>query len=155
MPVQAINKPLDIERIITQLKKTSNTQFEFNDINVQLDPNLFIPNISIINELRRQALANIETTAIEKFKRNIDIKYSPANSVAPQITQKGISVCFNILDDTLDYTKLNNFSNAYIPLKYFYNNKYFEIINTIAKKADIYVYMPIIIRGNYKNMATN
>ena len=69
MPVQAINKPLDIERIITQLKKTSNTQFEFNDINVQLDPNLFIPNISIINELRRQALANIETTAIEKFKR--------------------------------------------------------------------------------------
>lgn len=67
-PVKAINKPLDIERIITQLKKTSNTQFEFNDINVQLDSNLFIPNISIINELRRQALANIETCAMQNLK---------------------------------------------------------------------------------------
>ena len=131
-PVKAINKPLDIERIITQLKKTSNTQFEFNDINVQLDSNLFIPNISIINELRRQALANIETCAMQKFKRNLNIKYSPTNSIAPQVTQKDISVCFNILDETLDYAKLTNFSKAYIPLKYFYNNKYFDIINTIA-----------------------
>lgn len=155
IPVQAINKPLDIERIITQLKKTSNTQFEFNDISVQLDSNLFIPNISIINELRRQALANIETCAIQKFKRNLDIKYSPTSNISPQVTQKDVSVCFNILDEVFDYTKLNNFSNAYIPLKYFYNNKYFEIINTIAKKADIYVYMPIIIRGNYKNLLAN
>ena len=148
------NSPV-IERIITQLKKTSNTQFEFNDINVQLDSNLFIPNISIINELRRQALANIETCAMQKFKRNLNIKYSPTNSIAPQVTQKDISVCFNILDETLDYAKLTNFSKAYIPLKYFYNNKYFDIINTIAKKADIYVYMPIIIRGNYKNLLAN
>ena len=113
------------------------------------------PNISIINELRRQALANIETCAIQKFKRNLDIKYSPTNNISPQVTQKDVSVCFNILDEVFDYTKLNNFSNAYIPLKYFYNNKYFEIINTIAKKADIYVYMPIIIRGNYKNLLAN
>ena len=155
MPVQAINKPLDIDRIITQLKKTSNTQFEFNDINVQMDSNLFIPNISIINELRRQALGNIETIAMKKFKRNLDINYSPTEVIAPQIDKKDISICFNILDENLDYTRLKNFNKAYIPLRYFYNNKYFDIINIISKKSDIYVYMPIIIRGNYKNLLAN
>ena len=155
MPVQAINKPLDIDRIIIQLKKTSNTQFEFNDINVQMDSNLFIPNISIINELRRQALGNIETIAMQKFKRNLDINYSPNEVIAPQVTKKEISICFNILNETLDYSKLKNFNNAYIPLRYFYNNKYFDIINMISKKSDIYVYMPIIIRGNYKNLLAN
>ena len=155
MPVQAINKPLDIDRIIIQLKKTSNTQFEFNDINVQMDSNLFIPNISIINELRRQALGNIETIAMQKFKKNLDINYSPTEVIAPQVTKKEISICFNILNETLDYSKLKNFNNAYIPLRYFYNNKYFDIINMISKKSDIYVYMPIIIRGNYKNLLAN
>ena len=154
-PSPAINRPLDIERIITQLKKTSNTQFEFNNINVQMDSNLFIPNISIINELRRNTLKHIEENAINKFKRHLNLTYKPLNKDALKIKNKDISICFNILDENLDYSKLNNFTKAYIPLKYFYNNKYSNIINTIAKKADLYVYLPVIIRGNYKNLLAN
>lgn len=153
--VKAINKPLDVDRIITQLKKTSNTQFEFNDINVQMDSNLFIPNISIINELRRQALGEIEMIAMNTFKRELKVEYPSTKNISPKVSNKELSVCFNVLNENLDYSKLDTFSKCYIPLKYFYNNKYFNIINILSKKADIYVYMPIIIRGNYKNLLAN
>ena len=120
-----------------------------------MDSNLFIPNISIINELRRQALGEIEMIAMNTFKRDLKIEYSSIKNISPKVSNKELSICFNVLNETLDYSKLNNFSKCYIPLKYFYNNKYFNIINILSKKADIYVYMPIIIRGNYKNLLAN
>ena len=155
LPIKAINKPLDVDRIISQLKKTNNTQFQFNNINVNLDTNLFIPKISTINELRRKALAQIESIALNSFKRNSTNKYTPINNIAPRITNKDISICFNILNTDLNYQDLNHFSRAYIPLKYFYDSHYKTCIYNIAKKADIYIYLPVIIKANYKYLLAN
>ena len=35
---------------------------------------------------------------------------------------------------------------------YFYIKKYENILKTIRKKADLYIYMPTIVKGNYKNL---
>src|SRR5699024_10532567 len=51
-PTNAINNPITKERIIAQISKTGNTPFEFNNIDVELDDNLYV-NISDLNELRR------------------------------------------------------------------------------------------------------
>lgn len=155
MPIKAINKPLDVDRIISQLKKTNNSQFEFNDIHVNLDTNLFIPNISTINRLRRKALAEIENIALNNIRRTSTNMYTPLKNTSPKITDRDISICFNIINTELNYQDLNNFSKAYIPLKYFYDSQYKASIDNIAKKADIYIYLPVIIKSNYKFLLAN
>lgn len=54
-PDIAQNKPISKEKILEQLNKTGNTEFEFKDIKIDLDDNLFIQ-MSALNDIRRTAL---------------------------------------------------------------------------------------------------
>ena len=62
------------------------------------------------------------------------------------------SLLLNILHSDWDYSKLENIDNVYIPLKYFTNKKYSSVLKTLSKKFDTYIYMPTIIKSNYKNL---
>lgn len=68
------------------------------------------------------------------------------------VTKKKISVLLNILNVNFDYSKLDNIDNIYIPLKYFSNSKYSNILNILQEKFNIYIYMPTIIKANYINL---
>ena len=57
--VKANSRPIDEDRIKTQICKTNNTIFKFEDVEVNLGDNLFIPSISVLNELRRNCLEEI------------------------------------------------------------------------------------------------
>lgn len=76
IPSPALTQPITADRIIKQISKTSNTPFNFKTINVQLDDGLFIPNISVLNELRRNILDKLQNTIISENVRtsslNID-----------------------------------------------------------------------------------
>ena len=150
IPEKATNMPIDSERIINQLSKTGNTEFEFKEINIDLEGSLHLPSISKLNELRRSALENLEKLAINKFRRepveaNFSLKIPSAKSASTQI-----SLCLNVLSTELDYSKLENVENIYIPFKYFLTDKYKNIISNL--NANIYIYMPSIIRENYKKL---
>ena len=169
LPQDAKNRPLDKETIIKQISKTSNTPYEFKNIDITLDKNVFLPKLSILNELRRIALTNVENYALAKINRNITSNTSIISNnknktldnmrtfvnMKTEISQKSntkISVLLNILIYDYDYSKLENIDNIYIPLKYFTNKKYEQILKTISKKFDTYIYMPTVIKGNYKNL---
>ena len=70
-------------------------------------------------------------------------------------SNKNISVLLNLLNFDFDYSKLNGFDNIYIPLKYFSIHKYANIITTLQQKFNLYIYMPIIIKANYRNLFYN
>lgn len=94
-------------------------------------------------------LEDIGKMEINKSKINkIDIAES-------NVSKKVVSVLLNILNINFDYSKLDKIDNIYIPLKYFLNNKYSEIINTLQEKFKIYIYMPTIIKANYINLFYN
>ena len=172
IPEEAKNKPLDEETIIKQISKTASTPYEFKNIQIKLEDNVFLPKLSILNELRRTALANVESYALAKIHRNVTedfILKLPSNPSQKQILKDmrtfvknktdiskintpKISVLFNILNSEFDYSKLEGINQAYIPLKYFISNKYENILKTISKKYDTYIYMPTIVKGNYKNL---
>ena len=59
VPQEAINQPMDVERIEKQMRKTGNTPFEFENIDIELHGNLFVP-MQSLNELRRNALEELE-----------------------------------------------------------------------------------------------
>ena len=67
-------------------------------------------------------------------------------------TKPKISLLLNILDENFDYSKLEKVDDVYVPLKYFTNRKYEPSLKAISKRFDTYIYMPTIVKGNYKNL---
>ena len=63
-----------------------------------------------------------------------------------------ISVLLTELNLDFDYSNLKDIDNLYIPLKYFTMRKYSEILSLLSQKFDTYIYMPTIIKANYKNL---
>lgn len=202
IPLEAKNRPLSEETIISQFSKTASTPFEFKHFNIDLDAGLFIPKLSLLNDLRRKVLALVEDYALKKIKRNnyfnlddynlpcnesnvnnktednkLNLNCNPENienslnsncnyeNIGLTKAIKGnlvfnsnsknfdISVLLNILNLDYDYSKLSDkIKNVYIPLKYFTNRTFADILHILDSKFNIYIYMPTIIKSNYKNL---
>ena len=158
-PVDAKNKPLNKDTVIQQISKTASTPYIFENISVLLDDNVFLPKLSILNELRRVALSEVERYVLKKISRvspkiellnNKQNNYLFENSSIPKDTS--ISLLLNVLHKDWNYSAIKGVSNVYIPLKYFTNKSYETILKTLSKKFHIYIYMPTIVKGNYKNL---
>jgi len=169
IPEIAQNRPLDKETIIKQISKTTDTPYYFKNINIDLDKNLFLPKISILNELRRMALSNVENFAISKIHRQLpesfvdyisketdsttlnNMRNFNNTKINSNATPK-VSLLLNVLHSDWNYNKLENIDSIYIPLKYFTSKKYSPVLKIISKKFDTYIYMPTIIKSNYENL---
>ena len=164
IPLEAKNRPLNEETIISQFSKTASTPFEFKHFNIDLDDGLFIPKLSLLNDLRRKILGLVEDYALQKIKRNDSIENNLISdhqyedikdSLVSNTNSKNfdISLLLNILNIDYDYSKLSdNIKNVYIPLKYFTNRIFADILHILDSKFNIYIYMPTIIKSNYKNL---
>lgn len=170
IPEEAKNKPLDKETIIRQISKTNSTPYEFKNIDINMGENIYLAKISILNELRRLALEKVQEYALSNIHKNIynhSIKSSDLEKdrilgdmrnfvqtktkISETNTPK-ISLLLNILSTSFDYSKLKDIDDVYIPLKYFNHKNYKNILKTISKKFNTYIYLPTILKGNYKNL---
>lgn len=154
-PVDAVNSPITVERLTSQIQKTNNTPFQFKNVEIDLDNGLYIQGISNINELRRQALAQYEEKVVQSFKRstsNITTNYNLPNAFVSLSQNKKISILLNMLNNDFDYASLQGVDKIYIPFKYFVLKDFDTTIETICKTFNTYIYMPIIIRTNYNKL---
>lgn len=69
----AIKQPLSEEKIINQINRFNETDFEAEQISINLKGNVFIP-VKQLNELRRNAVNSFEEMIIRKYKRNYEFK---------------------------------------------------------------------------------
>ena len=123
-PISAISSPISKERILEQLNKTTNTQFEFKYINIDLENNVYIPKIALINKLRRDCLEALENEVINRFTRKslepnenlvTDTSTKPSNFK----NESKYSILLNELYTSYDYSKLECADRIYLPLKFF------------------------------------
>ena len=174
IPIKAKTRPMDKNNIISQFSKTGSTPFAFKNLDIELDDKLFVPKLSTLNDLRRTILQMVEQYAIKTMKRtssnidkrtitskkeihNIDNlleKEEPYPYNSPTKKTK-LSLLLNILHKDFDYTQLHDIENVYIPLKYFSMKDYQEILHVLDNKFNIYIYMPTIIKSNYKNLLSS
>lgn len=167
IPEPARSRPLDEETVINQISKTASTPYIFEKIELNLDENVFLPKLSSLNELRRTALENVENYATSKITRNLpeivttneektneeiisQMREYQNNSI--KSTDRKITLLLNLLNPNFNYSTLENVDSLYIPLKYFTNRKYEKVLLQLSEKFDTYVYMPTVIKGNYKNL---
>ena len=84
---KALNAPITKERIIEQLSKLGNTPYKLNNIDIEIDNNIFI-NLKELNELRRTATEQltIKREGTPKSETQLTIKEYPyKTSTKPKI----------------------------------------------------------------------
>ena len=158
IPIDALKTPISVERVVKQISKTTNTPFSFENITVLLDDGLYVPSISTLNELRRTALEKVEQEILSRAKRTLlDLSKKSKESITytPNVKNPEISVLFRQLDLDFDYTKLDKekITNIYVSLELFISKKYSKIISYFSDNYNLYIYIPSIIKTNYKNIA--
>lgn len=67
---EALNQPMDSARIERQMRKTGNTEFEFERLDIELNGKLFMP-MQSLNELRRKAIEELEEKLISGYRRKV------------------------------------------------------------------------------------
>ncbi len=82
IPEPAKNRPLEIDKVLTQISKTTDSIYNFKNIDVELDDGLFLPKISALNDLRRNALEQVYNFAVSNIKRtnNLNVELNIENS---------------------------------------------------------------------------
>lgn len=106
---KSINKPISFERIKEQLNKLGNTVYEFEDIEIIGDDDIFI-SIKELNDLRREAILNLDEKRLYQYEYIKDKYYIDVPDFAEEKN-------YNILVNTLEQyneVKKYNFKNIYL-----------------------------------------
>ena len=54
----AKNQPMEEQRIRQQMEKLGNTDFQWEDLNIEINGRIFVP-VKVLNEVRRDALSQL------------------------------------------------------------------------------------------------
>lgn len=161
IPVDALKTPTSVERVVKQISKTNNTPYKFENITVYLDDGLYVPSISSLNELRRNAIEMLEAEVKNRIHRK-ELPTIEKNRLEENVSlhfeeHPKISLFLRTLFLDYDYSKLpkDKINRIYLSLKLFVDKKYTEIIKNLSESYDLYIYLPTIIRANYKNIILN
>lgn len=161
---KALNKPIDKETLLKQMKKTGNSDFDFTDIEIICGEDGFLP-IGAINQARRDFLEKVRQYLISQYTRksvensNIQSDKNNANNkyivdLCNKNTTKSVNI--NVLVSTKEQFKVSMnkdfVKRIYVESSDFSENKILEIIEE-GHKADkeIYIAMPYVYRMADKN----
>lgn len=145
LPSIAQNQPINKDKIETQLRKTGNTPFEINNLQIELDDNLFIP-VSVLNDIRRNAFNEYENKVLNDDKKSITRTVLPKISKYNASTNVKTSVFFNKLRP--EYTSLKNVDNYYFTFRDALKN--IELVKSFSGKK--YILLPSITKSNYAKL---
>ena len=134
----SINNPVTSEVIVEKLSKLGNTPFILNNINLEIDDNIFI-SLKELNELRRDLVTKLINKRIEN-KKEIIINEIPKIEDNVKINKININILVRNEEQLL--TCLNKVDNIYtddynLYLKYKSNNIYYRtsrVISTFKEK---------------------
>lgn len=152
---KADNTGLTYKRVEEQLSKTGNTVFKIENINIKMDENIIVP-ISSLNEIRRRGLEELEHKLLDSFKREqINLKLDIKEQKFIPKEEIKVTLCLNKISKEIDYSKLKNVDNVYIPFKYFLDENLKENIENIYNKFSTYILLPAITKSNYEKLLYN
>ncbi|MCR5119547.1 MAG: DUF3656 domain-containing protein, partial [Lachnospiraceae bacterium] len=142
---KARKAPLAGEEIVNRLKKTGDTSFEAADIECDIDEDIFMP-VSALNELRRSALAALESRLLERFMRTVEDEDISVNKQAFQDTDKEsyISVSVFTAEQALAVPGNIKADRLILPAELFSDK---ELIGKVEESGlKLYMRMPEIVR---------
>lgn len=147
---EAISHPMDKERIEKQMRKTGNTPFEFEQLEIKLDGNLFLP-MQDLNELRRNGLQVLyrEMVSVYRRKEVETLKFQGVTGEKPE--KQPLYVYVEELEQLQEVLSFEAVSRIYLDcnaLKRIWENRQaLDWTNQTHKSGkEIYLAMPHIFR---------
>lgn len=152
--VEAAQKqPLAKDRVLAQMKKTGNTPFEFANLEIEMDDNLFMP-MQSLNELRRAGLEAYENSIYDSYTRSAGEKRAYESEERAD-EEKHYELCVSVENkEQLNVALESNLvSRIYASITIFDKKdivnsvmKYVESAKKKGKKA--YLALPFIVRND-------
>ena len=163
---KAQKKPLIKEDVIKRLSKTGDTSFFFEEMDLSMDDNIFIPN-GALNELRRNALNGLKNQILKEYFRSSEncSKLTIKNS---EVAQNIIDKCNAIYSASIETKEqLDEVCNSSIVSRVYIDwNRYslasfekelsVDIDLCLSKNKEMYIILPAICRDTtYRFILSN
>lgn len=151
---KALKQPMEKAQILKQMNKMGNTPFEFDVLDIEMDEDIFVP-VSMLNELRRNAIESLEAEILQRFKRETrdNILEYEKNSIK-EVQKCDINVCIEN-KDMLDIVLTKKEVKRVILDMGIMNVTLDELKSMLDKirqsSKDAYIQLPHIFRNNAKS----
>lgn len=149
----ALKAPAERKNVAERISKTGDTPFEFENIDITMDNDIFVPN-GALNKLRREAIEGLQNEILMQYKRTASASYGWKSKKTSEIKPYGDpKVIASVRDGKQLYRLLeyDNISEIYIDSSKYgrrdfvkeFNDDVF-CVNNAEKKA--YLALPVIFR---------
>lgn len=139
---KAVKQPLTEERVRLQMNKTGNTQFYFEQLDIFMDNDIFLP-MQFLSELRREALERLREELVKPFHRNLPdhgktserkktVKVSQKDSTDRKLQVTALAETRNQLDVLLEFPEI---SCIYADMFCFSGESYTEEVLSVLARA--------------------
>lgn len=154
----AIKAPAERKNVAERISKTGDTPFEFENIDITMDNDIFVPN-GALNKLRREAIEGLQNEILAQYRRTVSESYGRENKKTSEIKTSGDpKVIASVRDGKQLYRLLeyDNISEIYIDSSKYgrrdfvkeFNDDVF-CVNNAEKKA--YLALPVIFRKSTRD----
>ena len=158
---EALNQPMESGRIEKQMRKTGNTGFVFDHLDIELEGNVFVP-MQALNELRRQGIEKLETAILAQYRRS-DVSLRKEKNVPEQLKEKqaaGLYVYVEQREQLETALKCSSVVRIYVDCNIIRNAwKNPELQDMVKRTKDagkeFYFAMPYIFRKETKSQYEN
>ena len=140
----AREQPMSEERIRKQMNRLGTTEFEWKGLDIQMDEHIFVP-VKVLNELRRDAIAQLENEICASFRRSVtEAPVFSASALHPlSETEPQFLVSCETREQALQLCENPEISGMYL----YYDAMEICMSEGIQKQKDLYLTLPYITRG--------
>ena len=158
---EALNQPMESGRIEKQMRKTGNTGFVFDHLDIELEGNIFVP-MQALNELRRQGIEKLETAILTQYRRS-DVSFQMEKYIPEQVEETpviGLYVYVEQREQLETALKCSSVVRIYVDCNIIRNAwKNPELQDMVKRTKDagkeFYFAMPYIFRKETKSQYEN
>lgn len=154
----ALKAPAERKNVAERISKTGDTPFEFENIDITMDNDIFVTN-GALNKLRREAIEGLQNEILMQYKRTASASYGWKSKKTSEIKPYGDpKVIASVRDGKQLYRLLeyDNISEIYIDSSKYgrrdfvkeFNDDVF-CVNNAEKKA--YLALPVIFRRSTRD----
>lgn len=144
----ALKQPLERDRIEKQMRKTGTTQFQFDNLEIEIEGNIFLP-MQALNELRREAIEKLEQEVLKSHRRSVPEKceMQVSNNVFGKYETRYFTVLVHEFEQLIEVIKDNKSVVIYVDSKLAVEEKTLNLLSKKTELQKIYVAMPYIFRA--------
>lgn len=154
----ALKAPAECKNVAERISKTGDTPFEFENIDITMDNDIFVPN-GALNKLRREAIEGLQNEILMQYKRTASASYGWKSKKTSEIKPYGDpKVIASVRDGKQLYRLLeyDNISEIYIDSSKYGRRDFVKefsddvfCVNNAEKKA--YLALPVIFRRSTRD----